>query len=62
MIGLTILIALALSVVLFFLGFLIYVIIDSYKSGNRDDFISNTILLILIVIVIISGILAGLGI
>lgn len=62
MIGLTILLVLTLSVVLFFLGFLIYVIIDSYKSGNRDDFISNTVLFTLIVIVIISGILAGLGI
>lgn len=62
MIGLTILLVLALSVVLFLLGFLIYVIIDSYKSGNRDDFISNTILFTFIVIVIISGVLAGLGI
>lgn len=62
MIGLTILLVLTLSVVLFLLGFLIYVIIDSYKSGNRDDFVSNTVLFTFIVIVIISGVLALLGI
>lgn len=62
MIGLTILLVLTLSVVLFFLGFLIYVIIDSYKSGNKDDFILNTVLFTFIVIVIISGVLALLGI